>query len=221
VSASVRLNPEPDPNRASILQQGSLPRTSRETRRFRALKVGGRRKAFSLEPEFWTVLEEAARQAGVRIGEYVARCSGDVPSGNVSSVLRRCAISWLVAERERLRPADPVSLAKRVTDAINSPALVITDRKRIVAHNRSFLNLGARPGAEHVPERLGAVHLRLSAPVSTILERLEKGGDRSLRVDYILDFGVHRRVGSLNATVLERNEETSYLLCVLREGCTG
>ena len=186
-------------------------------RRFRALRVGGKRKAFSLEPEFWQILEEAAAAAGLRIGDYIGTLTQGLSGGNASSALRRNAATWLLKNREQTKRQDPVALARRVVEAVSIPALVIDDRKFIVAHNAEFLALGTAPASEDVPERLRVVQLHLAASVASIIDRLVQAGDHATRMQYVLDFGYFRRAGALKVSLLDRGHDRTFLLCVLEK----
>jgi predicted DNA-binding ribbon-helix-helix protein len=184
------------------------------SRHFRIVRIDGKRRAFSLEPVFWTALELAARRLGLRLNRYLAQVLAEAPEGNGASVLRCAAVQWLLLEQERLRANDPVGLAAGVTQAIAVPALVLDERKRIVAHNSSFLALGH--DGDGAPSRSGPVHLHLPLPLPRVLERVMHPATPALSLDFVLEFGSRKRTGILNATLLTRTERGGHILCVVR-----
>jgi predicted DNA-binding ribbon-helix-helix protein len=195
--------------RPTTADEGSGP-----NRHFRIVRIDGKRRAFSLEPVFWTALERAARQLGLRLNRYITQVLAQAPDGNSASVLRCAAVQWLLLEQERLRTADPIALATGVTQAIPVPALVLDERKRIIAHNQPFLALGHDDDGS--PARFGPVHLHLPAPLPRLLERLTQPTAPSLGLDFVLEFGPRKRTGVLNATLLTRTERGGHILCVVR-----
>jgi predicted DNA-binding ribbon-helix-helix protein len=183
---------------------------------FRILRVGGRRRAFSLEPTFWAILEEAARHAGTRLGDYIGDLLRDAPHANASSLLRTAAADWLRTERDRLSQFDPGRVATGVTQAIPIACFVIDDNKRIIAHNRPFIEL-AREKSGTAPLSVGPVHLHLALPLARVVEHLREPANRSVTLDFVLDFGGLQFPGSMNATMLSSTERGSHLLCVIRQ----
>jgi predicted DNA-binding ribbon-helix-helix protein len=190
--------------------------TEQPEKLFRILRVGGRRRAFSLEPIFWTVLEEAARCAGARLSDYLTELLRDTPQANATALLRTRAVEWLNGERERLRRVDPERVAAGVTQAIPLASFVIDERKRIIAYNRPFIEL-ARDRSNSAPPSVGPVHLHLTLPLTRVVEHLREPANRSISLDFVLDFGGLRRPGSMNATLLSSTEDGSHLLCVVRQ----
>jgi predicted DNA-binding ribbon-helix-helix protein len=183
-------------------------------RRFRVIRIDGKRRAFSLEPIFWTVLERAARQLGLRLNRYLSGVLAQSPDGNSASALRCAAMQWLLMEQERLRATDPVALATGITQAIPVPSLVLDERKRIIAHNQPFLALGH--GDDGTPARSGPVHLHLPVPLPRLLERLTEPTAPTLAIDFALEFGLRKRTGVLNAALLTRTDRGGHILCVVR-----
>jgi predicted DNA-binding ribbon-helix-helix protein len=180
--------------------------------RLRILKIGGRKRAFSLEPVFWEALDEIARTKKHRLGTYVAGLLGDGPLRNASSVLRSGAVGWLLDEYRKLSERDYSGLGQRIVDSIPVPAFVMNQRKEILAFNRAFLQLGTSGSAE----KPRSAQLRLNAAFDRVVEMLSEDPQRSLALKAMLDFGDFKREGTVIVTLLERVGAKSFFLCTLR-----
>ncbi len=191
-----------------------LPAEARETR-FRILRVGGRRRAFSLEPVFWSILEQAARAHGRRLNDHVLAVVGDA-AGNATALLRAHAAAWIEAEHRRLSDLGLAALARRIVNTVPSPAFVIDQHTRIVAHNGAFLDLaGDREGA--APPLPLAVRLRLNLPLADLVRLLQAHPDKVAPVAFTLDFGHLERSGVLTASWLGVEKGTAFVLAAVRD----
>ena len=63
----------------------------------RSITVAGHRTSFSLEPEFWTALQEAARQEGIAVAAIVAGIDRARDGQSLSSAVR----VWVLARLTR------------------------------------------------------------------------------------------------------------------------
>jgi predicted DNA-binding ribbon-helix-helix protein len=180
--------------------------------RFRILKVGGRKRAFSLEPVFWDALEEIARTKSDRLGAFIGRLLAAGPHENAASTLRSGAADWLLQEYRKLSARDYRALGQRIVDSIPIPAFVMDQGKRILAYNRAFLHLGL----SEAKEKPRNAQLRLNAAFDRVVEVLSQEPQRSLALRGVLDFEGSKREGTVVVTFLERAGKQSFFLCTFR-----
>lgn len=184
--------------------------------RFRILKIGGRKRAFSLEPVFWNILEEAARQSSLRLGDYVSQLLAEAPSGNNSSLLRSRAAEWAALQAENLRDKGLVRLAKRVAISHTGPAFVIDQHRHIVGCNKPFEDLIAdRPDAP-VQSRLATMDIRLGVPMGEMSRILCEHPEKFLRANFAARSSDVERSGALNVMLVGEEKERVLFLCLVR-----
>ncbi len=112
----------------------------------RIVQADGRRYSLRLEPEFWTALERAAKERGVRLGRLVAGIARDAPAGaNLASRLRLFCLD--VAERRAGHLQESLQEATRssgdtdvgvLVDSLPIPAIVIGSGGEISHFNSGF-----------------------------------------------------------------------------------
>jgi len=112
----------------------------------RIVQADGRRYSLRLEPEFWSALERAAKDRGVRLGRLVAGIAKDAPEGaNLASRLRLFCLD--VADRRAGRLQDSLQEATRTSgdtdvgvlvDSLPIPAIVIGGAGEINHFNSGF-----------------------------------------------------------------------------------
>lgn len=59
----------------------------------RSFTLSGHRTSIALEPEFWAVLEDCARNAGLSLAGFVARIDRDRGQRPLASALRLAALA--------------------------------------------------------------------------------------------------------------------------------
>ena len=180
--------------------------------RFRILKIGRRKRAFSLEPVFWEALEEIARLKSNRLGALIDGLLGEGPHRNAASVLRTGATDWLLSEYRKLSTRDYGRLGQRIVDSNPVPAFVMNQRKEIVAFNRPFLRLGESTTGQPPP----SARLRLNAAFDRVADLLSQEPQRSIALKAVLDFGESQREGTVIVTLLETVGAKSFFLCTLQ-----
>jgi predicted DNA-binding ribbon-helix-helix protein len=176
------------------------------------LKIGGRKRAFSLEPVFWEALDEIAQRNSDRLGASITRLLGDGPHRNAASILRTGATGWLLQEYRKLSARDYKSLGQRIVDSIPVPAFVMDQRKEILAFNRAFLHLGIPNSGQ----KSGNARLRLNAAFDRVVEVISQDPQRSLALKGMLDFEDSQREGTVIVTFLESVGRKSFFLCTFR-----
>jgi predicted DNA-binding ribbon-helix-helix protein len=181
-------------------------------RRFRILKIGGARRAFSLEPIFWEALEEIAKVRKQRLSHLVETVLGSDPSSTSSSALRTHASRWLLEQYRLLSRRDVGRLAKAVVDSFSLPALVLDQRKQIVAFNMPFRNLGHSASVSPPP----IAQLRLAVPLERLLQLLGEQPTHVFAVSGVIDFGTVRWPASITVALLDKVGLMSYVLCTVR-----
>lgn len=184
--------------------------------RFRILKVEGRKRAFSLEPVFWSILEEAARAASMRLGDYVGALIADAPPGNNSSLLRSKAAEWSATQAERLRDKGLVPLARRIAVSHATPAFVIDQHRRVIAHNKAFEDLTGTGMTRGSPVRFGGPEIRLGVPMGELARVLRLHPDKFLRANFAARSGELERNGALNIMLVGEERENVLYLCLVK-----
>ena len=163
--------------------------------RFRVLRRQGWRKAFRLEAIFWETLEAAAQDKGLRLTEFVHdRVAGQ--SGNQASALRVAAAGWLWRRYQRLRKTTAPARLIDLLQAAPVPSFAIDQSRRLVAHNREFVDLvRAETRGEPESHDISTARLALDAPLDALIAELEKDPAKVLTCGYTIRHDSTRRVG--------------------------
>lgn len=184
--------------------------------KFRILKIDGRKRAFSLEPVFWAILEDAAREASMRLGDYVATLLANGQGGNNSSLLRTRAAEWSATQVERLRDKGLLALARRVAISHTSPAFVIDQHRHMIACNKQFEDMIASGSVQPFQTRLAGMDLRLGVPMSELGRILRHHPEKFLRANFAARWGDLERSGALNIMLVGEERDSMLFLCLVR-----
>jgi predicted DNA-binding ribbon-helix-helix protein len=184
--------------------------------KFRILKIGGRKRAFSLEPVFWNILEEAAQQASMRLGDYVSNLLAEAPNGNNSSLLRSKAAEWAAAQAERRRDKGLIGLARRIVISHSSPAFVMDQYRQLVACNRQFEDLIAMASNKTPAVRMAEIDVRLGVPMGELGRVLRDYPEKFLRANFAARWGELERSGALNIMLVGDEKDRVLFLCLVR-----
>lgn len=177
--------------------------------RLRLLTVGGRRRAFKLEAQFWQALEHMARVRRERLSMLVAHLlSGD--GGNATARLRVAAIEWFMGEGHASQSQDLKSRWQRIIDLIIEPAFIINQHKQILLFNGPMRAFAASAGDQ--PN----VRLGLAAEVSRVLSLFDENEQRIISMPCFLEAGQQSLKAMVRMTLLERSRGQALLLCALR-----
>lgn len=177
--------------------------------RLRLLTVGGRRRAFKLEIQFWQALEHMARVRRERLSTLVAHLIAD-DGGNATAKLRVAAIEWFMGEGHASQSQDLKSRWQRIIDLIIEPAFIINKHKQILLFNGPMRSFAASAG-EQPNVRLG-----LSAEISRILTLFDENEQRIISMPCLLEAGQQSLKATVRVTLLERSRGQALLLCALR-----
>ncbi|MFN3889789.1 MAG: ribbon-helix-helix domain-containing protein [Beijerinckiaceae bacterium] len=184
--------------------------------KFRILKIGGRKRAFSLEPVFWNILEEAAKQASLRLGDYVANLLAEAPNGNNSSLLRSKAAEWAAMQAERLRDKGLIGLARRIAISHASPAFVIDQYRHLVACNKPFEDLITAAPGRTPASCMAGLDLRLGVPMAELARILREHPEKFLRANFAARWSDLERSGALNIMLVGDEKDRVLFLCLVR-----
>lgn len=163
--------------------------------RFRVLRRQGWRKAFRLEEIFWETLEAAARDKGLRLTEFVHDLVAGQP-GNQASALRVVAARWLWRRYGELRKKNAPARLIDLLQAAPVPSFAIDQSRRLVAHNREFVDLvraDTQAGSES--HDIATARLALDVPLDRLFAELEKNPGKILTCGFSIRLGATRRVG--------------------------
>ncbi len=163
--------------------------------RFRVLRRQGWRKAFRLEAIFWQTLEAAARDSGLRLSEFVHELVAGRP-GNQASALRVAAAGWLWRHYWRLQEKTAPERLIGLMQAAPVPSFAIDQSRRLVAHNREFVDLvraDSQIGSEG--SDISTARLALDVPLDALIGELEKDPTKVLTCGYSIRLGATRRIG--------------------------
>ena len=184
--------------------------------KFRILKVGDRKRAFALEPVFWAILEDAARQSSMRLGDYVSQLLTDTPGGNNSSLLRSRAAEWASEQAERLKDKGLLGLARRIAISHSAPAFVIDQHRRVIGCNKQFEDLIAGGAAVSPQARLAAIDVRLGVPIGELGRVLHEQPEKFLRANFAVRWSDIERSGALNVMLVGEEKDRVLFLCLVR-----
>jgi predicted DNA-binding ribbon-helix-helix protein len=205
------MNVQVLPNAASADEEGGDRHT-----KFRILKVGGRKRAFALEPVFWSILEEAARQSSMRLGDYVSQLLADAAGGNNSSLLRSRAAEWASEQAERLKDKGLVGLSRRIAISHTAPAFVIDQHRHVVGCNKQFEDLISAGSTLSVQARLAGMEVRLGVPMSELGRILREQPEKFLRANFAVRWSDVERSGALNVMLVGEEKDLVLFLCLVR-----
>lgn len=180
--------------------------------RFRILTINGRRRAFALEPIFWSILEDAAEEKSMRLGEFVSSLLADASRSNHSALLRVKAAEWAEKRREGMQDKGFLSIGRRIAASHATPAFLIDQTGSIAAHNTAFSELLRQGVALKEEQGRFSVQLRLGITVSEMMRVLKANPDKFLRVRFSLLFDRFEREGVLNAMFVGEEERGCFAL---------
>ena len=116
--------------------------TANDVAKLRQVQLAGRRFAISIEPVYWEILEESARELNIRLNQLVGALSGsEAGPGNLAASLRLFCVRRL---RRQLRAARVAPRRFKLTDfieAVPSPCFAINQRRRIAHANEAVREL--------------------------------------------------------------------------------
>lgn len=182
------------------------------TSKFRILTLNGRRRAFALEPIFWSILEDAAHEQSMRLGEYVASLLADASRANHSALLRVRAAEWAERRRDRLREKGYLAIGRRIAASHAAPCFLIDQRGAIAAHNKAFSDLLHNDTDRFAdPDKL-SVQLRLGVTVADMMRLLKANPGKFLRVRFSLLVDKFERPGVLNAMFVGEEQDACFAL---------
>ena len=184
--------------------------------KFRILKVGDRKRAFSLEPVFWSILEEAARQSSMRLGDYVSQLLTDKPGSNNSSLLRSRAAEWAAEQAERLKDKGLIGLSRRLAISHTTPAFVIDQHRRVIGCNKQFEDLISDGTMTSTQARLAGMDVRLGVPMSELGRILREQPEKFLRANFAVRWSDVERSGALNVMLVGEEKDRVLFLCLVR-----
>ena len=132
------MNVQVLPNAASVDDDGGDP----PPYEVRISKVGDHKRAFALEPVFWSILRRSSSQVVHASGRLCFTfADGFAIGGNNSSLLRSRAAEWASEQAEQLKDKGLVGLSRRITVSHTAPAFVIDQHRHVIASNKQFEDL--------------------------------------------------------------------------------
>lgn len=184
--------------------------------RFRILTVEGRRRAFAIEPIFWFMLEKAAEESSMRLGEFVSSLLVDASRSNHSALLRVKAAEWAEKRREELRRKEYLSIGRRIAASHDAPAFLLDQTGSIAAHNQAFAELLHQRAAQIEEQAPLSFRLRLGAVLEEMMGMLRDNPHKFLRVRFSLLVDGLQRDGVLNAMFVGEEDRGTFALCLIQ-----
>lgn len=158
--------------------------------KFKVFRRGDDRRAFRLESIFWNILEEVAKSQRKSLRDTVfsiTESSGK--AGNQSSLLRSFAASYLAERLSEIEGGEGQRLALAPFYASPAPGLVVSESRRIVAHNKAMLDF-INAKRSHTDEgSLSDVRFVFDVPISQILTILSESPNRFMECGFKLTIG--------------------------------
>ena len=142
----------------------------------RVVQYRRRRYSIRLEPAFWQSLERLAVREGMRLGRFVADLADGYRGANFASYLRVICMlqSELAIAEARLQPTTGTLLD--VVMACDSPGLLLSRERTLVAYNNSFVEwLGPSETSLTGAELTSVVQVRTREPLNELWQDLCAG----------------------------------------------
>lgn len=178
--------------------------------KFRIVTINGRRRAFALEPIFWSILEEAADAEFMKLGEYVGSLLADRSRANQSALVRVKAAEWMERRRQLLRKKGFLAIGRRIVASHSVPCILIDQRGALAAWNKAFGDLlRIEPRGNPLPGKL-SVQLRLGIAIGEAMSVLKANPDKFLRVRFSLLFCGFERAGVLNVMFVGEEQDARF-----------
>lgn len=182
--------------------------------RFRILRIDGKKKAFSLEPIFWTALEAAANSKNIPLNEHISNIIGkENPKANMSSSLRSAVTEWLWHKATTERHNELSLLGERMVRSSPLPSFIINEKRQLTRFNAAFQKF---LGADKAELETTKFELRLGVSLTRVIEALETGAGRALSLPFSFSNTDAHRAGKINATILRRDAGNTELFCIIK-----
>jgi predicted DNA-binding ribbon-helix-helix protein len=187
--------------------------------RQRILQRHHRRLSFRLEEIFWAQLESCAKEEGVKLADLVFTLTETLAeTENRSSLLRAYSVDWLRKRLLQARLAASQVDLQLVLTACPAPCVIITQQRRLAAHNPAFASDVLRrlvPSTE-LRQAENIVRLTLSKPFESISNtvRTEAAGYTDCAVVFASGPEQMRFIGRF-CLLNRRSNEGDPLLCFL------
>ena len=185
----------------------------------KVLQYRGKRIPIRLEHVFWLQLEELAREAGVRLTNYVHQVLHEAEdTSNRASVLRcHCLKAARDAKIAAFLSEGDINLTLMLT-ACPSPAFILKDERTIIAHNPAFAaRFMSVTDGDQKARRF--VKISYARPFSKLRQFLQQNPNKALNTLLVLTTGktVHNCRARL---LLVGQQENSYMMAFFEDQLT-
>lgn len=173
---------------------------------FRAITTNGARRGISLEPVFWTVLEEIAQEEHLTNGTLVAQIAEEAgkDSKNLSSEIRSFLMRRIAKERARFRTFLSLRAVNRLVQACPAPCFILTIDKRILSYNKAFVGfLQLRFATIETVDFLRSLTLTLDVPLEESIAKLNDSSSTSVLCGFSIGMSGKRVRGQLSLVYME------------------
>lgn len=167
---------------------------------FRAVNSNGVRRGLRLERIFWDALDIITKRSGIAIGDYIDRIwNEDKTNSGLSSRVRAAVCRDLSARLSMQEALLNMERAQATINASPTPAFLLSDDKRILAYNSSFLEfVQSRFSGESGASLFRHISLTLDVQISDLFEEVRQPGRKTLAVGFALGVADQRIRGRLN-----------------------
>lgn len=173
---------------------------------FRAITMKDGRRGISLEPVFWTALDEIARDEKLTLGALVAKIAEGAgeESKNLSSDIRAFLMRRIGEDRKRLMAFMSLPKITRLVQACPAPCFVLSIERRILVYNQAFVGfLQLRFATVETVDFLGSLVLSLDEPLEQSIEKLNTGSSANLLCGFSIGMSGKRVRGQLSLVYVE------------------
>jgi predicted DNA-binding ribbon-helix-helix protein len=155
--------------------------------RFRVFRRGNERRAFRLEKSFWEILEKSAKSNGRSLRDVVFEITdAALPDDNMTSRLRTTAIGWLAGRLQKIEKEGEKQSAMMPFYASPAPGIIVSENRRIIAHNKAMLDYISREKGGAATESISDVRFHFEIPMPQILTILSESQGRFLECGFRL-----------------------------------
>ncbi|MCV0395629.1 MAG: ribbon-helix-helix domain-containing protein [Rhizobiaceae bacterium] len=197
---------------------GPLTPSAAETEtRFRAVRIGDARRGIRLEQIYWNALKEIAAAEGIAIGDLIRATEESFPDArNITSLLRVMCLGWIQTRLSSVKQLASLSMIDSLVQASPAPAFALTEDKRIVVYNQTFLNF-VQSRFSMVTAGSMAKHLRLSLDVQLgdLIQSLSANRNKPVGVGFVLGLDEQRFRGRINVVLAPATEQAIVISYVL------
>nr|CAD6596254.1 aryl-sulfate sulfotransferase [Rhizobium sp. Khangiran2] len=184
--------------------------------RFRAITSSdGERRGIRLERIYWDGLNQMSIAGRVSTADIVQHTASQFPEGNLASLLRVLNLKWTLRRLSAAEDLASLDNLKALINASPSPAIVLTNEKRIQLFNDPFLTmLRQRLRLADLRTLSNGLRFSIDAQMTDVLQTLQTNRGKTMNIGFSMASGDNAMKGRINlalAPAFERSMLVGYI----------